>query len=590
MLFAEEDEWNDDPEAKVLTKTVISSFKLSERTNITPKSIGKKKSLLRTLQTLGSVPNWNKSNSAPHEAGSDSEIEDILTPHTKRKKKRSKRGRNKVAVSGEEVEVIGDLGAKEKAAVPVVKKLIKAKKPLKAEFKKVKNTESIQGGSKQDSKSIKDEEKAAADAEIERLNRKQWKNKMKNKKKCKNKFKIPNGENTTPPETSVQKDTEDGPKAASDVNRETAVVQTPQRQTKKNKPQKDGECKTQKSKKVPEGKEMTFTETASTPGTVTDQNNKNFSEKKSKGGSQLKAVPLGNSKPPSEEEKLQMVREEQNPELHGSKRRKQEESKEQDRRREKLRRMLHGQSPEKKKLPAEQEETLTLEVKEASADRSAALRSRMEQRLESARFRYINEVLYTTSSGEAKRMFRQDPEAFGIYHRGFTAQVQRWPANPVDAIISYIRQKPASLVVADFGCGDCKIALSVKNEVHSFDLALICDRVTVCDMANVPLKDGTVDIAVFCLSLMGTNLGDFLVEANRVLVMGGILKIAEVASRFENVRNFMGALSSLGFKLVTKDTESSHFYSFEFEKIAEAPERIKKAGGLELRPCVYKKR
>lgn len=37
---------------------------------------------------------------------------------------------------------------------------------------------------------------------------------------------------------------------------------------------------------------------------------------------------------------------------------------------------------------------------------------------------------------------------------------------------------------------------------------------------QVPLKDGTVDIAVFCLSLMGTNLGDFLFEANRVLVMG----------------------------------------------------------------------
>ncbi|KAK6296726.1 hypothetical protein J4Q44_G00328680 [Coregonus suidteri] len=585
MLFAEEDEWNDDPEAKVLTKTVISSFKLSDNTNIAPKSVGKK-SLLRTLQTLGSVPNWSKSNGAPREGGSDSETEAILTPHTKRKKKRSKRGRKKVAASGEETEKdSGDLGAEE-ATVPVVRK------PIKAGFKKVKNTESIQGGSKcskQDTKSIKDEGKAAADAEIERLNRKQWKNKMKNKKKCKNKFKIKNGENSTPPETTVQKDTEDGPKVASDVNRKTAVDQTQQRQTKKNKQQKEGERKTQKRKKVPEGKEMTFTETASTPGTLTVQNN-NFS----KGGSQVKAVPLGNSKPPGKELKTEeeVVREEQQPELHGSKRRKQKESKEQDRRREKLRRMLCGQSPENKKQPTEQkEETRTTEeVKEAPADRSAALRSRMEQRLESARFRYINEVLYTTSSGEAKRMFRQDPQAFGIYHRGFTAQVQRWPANPVDAIISYIRHKPASLVVADFGCGDCKIAVSVKNKVHSFDLAPICDSVTVCDMANVPLKDGTVDIAVFCLSLMGTNLGDFLVEANRVLVMGGILKIAEVASRFENVRNFMGALSSLGFKLVTKDTENSHFYSFEFEKIAEAPERIKKAGGLELRPCVYKKR
>lgn len=97
------------------------------------KCVGKKKSLLRTLQTLGSVANWNKSNGAPHEAGSDSETEAILTPHTKRKKKRSKRGRKKVAASGEEPEVIGDLGAKEKAAVPVVKP-IKANKPVKGEL------------------------------------------------------------------------------------------------------------------------------------------------------------------------------------------------------------------------------------------------------------------------------------------------------------------------------------------------------------------------------------------------------------------------------------------------------------------------
>lgn len=44
-----------------------------------------------------------------------------------------------------------------------------------------------------------------------------------------------------------------------------------------------------------------------------------------------------------------------------------------------------------------------------------------------------------------------------------------------------------SLVIADFGCGDCKIAQSVKNKVHCFDLVPICDLVTACDMANVSL-------------------------------------------------------------------------------------------------------
>lgn len=106
--------------------------------------------------------------------------------------------------------------------------------------------------------------------------------------------------------------------------------------------------------------------------------------------------------------------------------------------------------------------------------------------------------------------------------------------------------RPPSLVVADFGCGDCKVARSVKNKVHSFDLVATCELVTVCDMASVsaaypcvqsqsdtvpvggfnaasvqvPLPDASVGIAVFCLSLMGVNLVDFLAEANRVLKNG----------------------------------------------------------------------
>lgn len=259
----------------------------------------------------------------------------------------------------------------------------------------------------------------------------------------------------------------------------------------------------------------------------------------------------------------------------------------------KLQSLLNIQATEsdekKRERNREQKKEDLLKDSEYQIDRSSALRSRMEKRLESARFRYINELLYTTTSGEAKRMFQQDPDAIRIYHRGYTEQVKHWLANPVDTIISYLRQRSSSLVIADFGCGDCKIARSVKNKVHCFDLAPVCDLVTACDMANVPLGDSTVDVAVFCLSLMGTNLTDFLAEANRVLVMGGVLKIAEVASRFNNVRQFAGALSHLGFKLVSKDMDNSHFYSFEFLKTNSAPKDVKKMG-LELKPCLYKKR
>ncbi|XP_021239470.1 ribosomal RNA-processing protein 8, partial [Numida meleagris] len=220
--------------------------------------------------------------------------------------------------------------------------------------------------------------------------------------------------------------------------------------------------------------------------------------------------------------------------------------------------------------------------------RSAALRARMEERLLAARFRYINEQLYTGSSRDAVRLFQSDPDAFQIYHRGFAQQVGRWPRNPVDLIIQRLRQRPASLIVADFGCGDCKIAGSVRNKVHCFDLVPLSPLVTVCDMAEVPLADESVDIAVFCLALMGTNLQEILEEANRVLKLGGTLMVAEVASRFEDLRAFMSAMAQLGFKSINKDLSSTFFYLLEFTKAG--PPRRRPCAGLRLLPCVYKRR
>ncbi|KAM3615712.1 uncharacterized protein V6R79_006585 [Siganus canaliculatus] len=398
-----------------------------------------------------------------------------------------------------------------------------------------------------------------------KLSRQQWKNKMKNKRKCKNKFRQNQPEEAESTEKAKPKE-EGKADSCRDNNSEKNIQTTAKKKEKKPKPQK--------RKKTEDD-----TDTSSPAGTLTEEQQviKKKKTKDDAGSKQKTAEPEA----AITDSQRQLPIKKPKPDL----------SKWEKQRREKLQKILQSKAPEQQESPVEvKEEPVQVgpedEVKE---DRSASLRSRMEQRLESARFRYINEVLYSTSSGEAKRMFKQDPQAFGIYHRGYTAQVQKWPINPVDRIIASIQQKSPSLVVADFGCGDCKIARSVKNKVHSFDLAATCELVTVCDMAHVPLPDASVDIAVFCLSLMGTNLADFLSEANRVLKMGGIVKIAEVASRFENVRSFTSALSNLGFKMVSTDTENSHFFSFELRKTGNAPDNTKKVA-LQLRPCVYKKR
>merc|ERR1719245_549528 len=107
--------------------------------------------------------------------------------------------------------------------------------------------------------------------------------------------------------------------------------------------------------------------------------------------------------------------------------------------------------------------------------------------------------------------------------------------------------------IADFGCGEARLAkaLHADYNVHSFDLVKVNDFVTVCDFAHTPLENESCDVVVFCLSLMGTNLKEFLREANRVLKTNGVLKIAEVASRFKNlpIEEFIDLVNQYGFKI-----------------------------------------
>lgn len=75
-------------------------------------------------------------------------------------------------------------------------------------------------------------------------------------------------------------------------------------------------------------------------------------------------------------------------------------------------------------------------------------------------------------------------------------------------------------IIADFGCGQAKIALTLDKDrfkIFSFDLVSVNKYVTACDMAHTNLFNNSVDMVVFCLSLMSSNISDCVKEANRVL-------------------------------------------------------------------------
>ena len=169
-----------------------------------------------------------------------------------------------------------------------------------------------------------------------------------------------------------------------------------------------------------------------------------------------------------------------------------------------------------KTLATEANETKSLPIKKKklkeSPVKAKSLRERVMEKLASARFRYINENLYNMTSKEAVNMFNEDVEAFKVYHEGYSAQVDKWPVNPVDIMIEFIDSRwvlpsylsrtrifrrphilslgwffrEGNLVVADFGCGEAKIARSVRGKtVHSFDLVALNEHVTVCDISKV---------------------------------------------------------------------------------------------------------
>lgn len=72
-----------------------------------------------------------------------------------------------------------------------------------------------------------------------------------------------------------------------------------------------------------------------------------------------------------------------------------------------------------------------------------------------------------------------------------------------------MKKKSHTLVIADFGCGEARLAHALSStckKIYSFDLVALNEEVTACDFARTPLDNESVDIGVFCLSLMGTNV------------------------------------------------------------------------------------
>lgn len=169
-------------------------------------------------------------------------------------------------------------------------------------------------------------------------------------------------------------------------------------------------------------------------------------------------------------------------------------------------------------------------------------------------FSALNRKWNQTHSSKTNERLKADPEEWMQYHTLYGEARKDWAIVPFEEMIRWFKRR-SDYVIGDFGCGEARLAKELSNEhtVYSFDYLGINEDVVECDMAHVPLDEGTLDAAVFSLSLMGSNFIEYLREAHRTLKLDGQLHVIEATSRFNDREKFIQGIKTLGFAVVTVD-------------------------------------
>ena len=256
------------------------------------------------------------------------------------------------------------------------------------------------------------------------------------------------------------------------------------------------------------------------------------------------------------------------------------------------------------RMPVKKSKTTTNSVDKPS--RSAKLAESSRKRLSMSHFRSMNETLYTTSAGEASMLM--DSDSFAKYHEAYRGIAEKWPVKPIDFIITKIRKMLGKelknkAVLTDMGCGDKPLLAEAfpSLTVHSFDLVSTDERISPSSLDRIPLKNQSVDVVVYSLSLMAADLSLVMKEASRIVKTGGHVIIAEVASRFEadsstdSLKSFVEKLDKffgLSLKLTDKLQPNNFFLVFDFVKEKDTRRHATNdvLPRLSLKACQYKPR
>ncbi len=78
---------------------------------------------------------------------------------------------------------------------------------------------------------------------------------------------------------------------------------------------------------------------------------------------------------------------------------------------------------------------------EGEGSASSGPASKAKTKLNSSHFRHLNELLYTQTGSQSRKMFSSDREAFRAYHNGYMEQASRWPSDPMQNVVADIMKR-----------------------------------------------------------------------------------------------------------------------------------------------------
>jgi hypothetical protein len=171
-------------------------------------------------------------------------------------------------------------------------------------------------------------------------------------------------------------------------------------------------------------------------------------------------------------------------------------------------------------------------------------------------FSILNQRINSEKSETTHVRFTENPEEWIEYHRSYREARKDWKVIPYEEILNKVSTNSPRLRIGDFGCGEAKMMEVLGDKrVFSCDHVAINSKVTACDMRSVPLPDGSLDIVIFSLSLMGKNWIDYIKEAKRCLWMGGTLLIADTINSITEGRlsNIYRVLKDNDFEIIKEE-------------------------------------